>query len=81
MPNPAHPAPTLKLTASEGNGASVAPASSASSGSATVVTASGNDAQSIAALILAGFAVVLGVLAVWLGRPRFGGRVTGEVGD
>ena len=26
------------------------------------------------ALILAGFAVVLAVLAVWLGRPRLGGR-------
>ncbi len=73
VPNPAHPAPTLTLTAPEKKGTS-ATASSASSGAATVVTASGNDAQSIAALILAGFAVLLSVLAVWLGRPRLGER-------
>ena len=74
VPNPEHPAPTLTLTASQKKGTSAAPASSASSGAATVATGSGNDAQSIAALILAGFAVLLGVLAVWLGRPRFGER-------
>ena len=34
-------------------------------------TTSGTSWQSIAALILAGFAVVLSVLAVWLGRPRY----------
>jgi cobalamin biosynthesis Mg chelatase CobN len=39
---------------------------------ATVSTSSGTSWQSIAALILAGLAVVLSVLAVWLGRPRFG---------
>jgi len=74
VPNPEHPAPTLTLTAAPKAGASAAPASSASSGAATVVTGSGNDAESVAALILAGFAVLLGVLAVWLGRPRFGER-------
>ena len=37
-----------------------------------MTTNSGNDAVSVAALILAGFAVLLGLLAVWLGRPRFG---------
>ena len=81
VPNPAHPAPTLALTAPEKKGTS-ATASSASSGAATVVTASGSDAQSIAALILAGFAVLLSVLAVWLGRPRLGerGRERGEGG-
>jgi uncharacterized protein YcnI len=73
VPNPAHPAPTLTLTASRKTGPSAAP-SSASAGAATVVAASGNDAQSIAALILAGFAVLLGLLAVWLGRPRLGER-------
>jgi uncharacterized protein YcnI len=74
VPNPVHPAPTLTLTASQKAGTSAAPAASPSSGAATVVTASGNDAQSIAALILAGFAVLLSLLAVWLGRPRFGER-------
>ncbi len=75
------PAPTLTLTAPEKTGSSAAAASSASSGAATVVTASGNDALSIAALILAGFAALLSLLAVWLGRPRFGEWVTREVGD
>jgi len=74
VPNPEHPAPTLTLTTAPKAGTSATPASSASSGAATVVTGSGNDAESIAALILAGFAVLLGVLAVWLGRPRFGER-------
>jgi uncharacterized protein YcnI len=76
VPNPEHPAPTLALTASPKAGTSAAPAPSASSGAATVAAGSGNDAQSIAALILAGFAVLLSVLAVWLGRPRFGERDT-----
>ena len=74
VPNPEHPAPTLALSAAPTAGASAAPASSASSGAATVVAGPGNDAESIAALILAGFAVLLSVLAVWLGRPRFGER-------
>ena len=38
------------------------------------MTSSGSNALSIAALILAGFAVLLGLLAVWLGRPRLGER-------
>jgi periplasmic copper chaperone A len=81
VPNPEHPAPTLTLTASQKAGTSSAAASSASSGAETVVTGSGNDAESIAALILAGFAVLLSVLAVWLGRPRFGERdAPGEAG-
>ena len=74
VPNPVHPAPTLALSAAATAGTSAAPASSARSGAATVVVGSGNDAESIAALILAGFAVLLSVLAVWLGRPRFGER-------
>ena len=74
VPNPEHPAPTLALTAAPKAGTGAASVSSASSGTATVVTGSGNDAASIAALILAGFAVLLSLLAVWLGRPRFGER-------
>ena len=74
VPNPEHPAPTLALRAAPTAGTGAAPAPSAGSGAATVVAGSGNDAESIAALVLAGFAVVLSVLAVWLGRPRFGRR-------
>jgi len=82
VPNPEHPAPTLALTAAPKTGTSTAPTSSTSSGAATIVNGSGNDAESIAALILAGFAVLLGVLAVWLGRPRFGeGAGPGGDGD
>ena len=80
VPNPAHPAPTLTLSAPEKAGSSAATGSSASSGAAAAVTASGNDALSIAALILAGFAALLSLLAVWLGRPRLGERVSDEVG-
>ncbi len=74
VPDPEHPAPTITLTA-HGHG-SAAAASTASTGAvtATASTSSGTDAASIAALILAAFAVVLGLLAVWLGRPRFGQR-------
>jgi uncharacterized protein YcnI len=74
VPNPAHPAPTVTLTAPQKQGSGKPPASSASSATPTVVTASGNDAESIAALIMAGSAVLLSLLAVWLGRPRFGER-------
>ncbi len=73
-PNPEHPAPTLTLTAAPSAGTSATTVSGASSGAATVVNGSGSDAESIAALILAGFAVLLSVLAVWLGRPRLGER-------
>ena len=80
VPNPAHPAPTLILRAPEKTGSSTATGSSTSSGAAAAVTASGNDALSIAALILAGFAALLSLLAVWLGRPRLGERGSDEVG-
>jgi len=79
VPNPAHPAPTITLTSPRGSAASAAPAANAGSGSASSVTTSGSNALSIAALILAGFAVLLGLLAVWLGRPRLGER--GGPGD
>jgi uncharacterized protein YcnI len=79
VPDPQHPAPTIRLMAPGGTGAGASPASStattASAGAtATVSTSSGTNAESVAALILAGFAVLLGLLAVWLGRPRFGGK-------
>ena len=80
VPNPAHPAPTLILRGPEKTGSSTATGSSTSSGAAAAVTASGNDALSIAALILAGFAALLSLLAVWLGRPRLGERGSDEVG-
>jgi periplasmic copper chaperone A len=76
VPDPEHPAPTIALTAAGG----AKPASSSASSTATSVAAatvsgsSGTNAESIAALILAAFAVVLALLAVWLGRPRFGGK-------
>jgi len=77
VPNPEHPAPTITLTAPGPQGAATptttAPAAAAG-GSATVTASSGNDWQSVAALILAAFAAVLAVLAVWLGRPRLGAR-------
>ncbi len=71
VPDPAHPAPTITLTA-PGHGTTSATTAPASAGAPSTVATSSNNALSIAALILAGFAVLLGVLAVWLGRPRFG---------
>jgi len=77
VPDPAHPAPTITLTTPRGGAGAAAPPASASSGSgSSSVTSSGSNALSIAALILAGFAVLLGLLAVWLGRPRLGERGT-----
>ena len=73
VPDPEHPAPIITLTK--------AGTSAASSTATTVAVAaaptssgsgSGTNAWEIAALILAGFAVVLSILAVWLGRPRLG---------
>jgi hypothetical protein len=43
-----------------------------------VVPTSGTNALDVAALVLSGFAVVLALLAVWLGRPRFGSRTSGD---
>jgi uncharacterized protein YcnI len=71
-PNPDHPAPTVTLTTGGGRSSSAATTTTTSGSQAAVTTTSGNDALSVAALILAGFAVLLGLLAVWLGRPRFG---------
>jgi hypothetical protein len=50
-------------------------ATSTSSGSGT------DNALSVAALVLAGFAVLVALLAVWLGRPRFGAQSASGGGD
>jgi periplasmic copper chaperone A len=72
-PNPAHPAPILGLTAS-GSGGGAGPGSAAPAttlGSATSTSSSGTDhGLVVLSLIVAGLAVVLAGLAVWLGRPR-----------
>jgi uncharacterized protein YcnI len=71
VPNPAHPAPTITLTSPGGRAPTTqASASQTGSGATAVVPASGNNALAVAALILSGFAALLAVLAVWLGRPR-----------
>lgn len=71
--NPAHPAPVVTLSASGGGSqptaATVAPTAASGPGSG-----GGSDDLAIAAVILAAFAVVVAVLAVWLGRPRLGAR-------
>ncbi len=73
-PDPAHPAPTLLLTAPGKGGASAAatattvPAVAAGTTSGQVSGA--DNGLAVAALILAAFAVVAAVLAIWLGRPR-----------
>ncbi|HEX4435022.1 MAG TPA: YcnI family protein [Acidimicrobiales bacterium] len=74
VPDPEHPAPTITLTAPGGKGGAGAASSTATTvtATATVTASSGSNAWEIAALILAGLAIVLSVLAVWLGRPRFG---------
>jgi uncharacterized protein YcnI len=69
VPDPEHPAPVITLT--KGGGAATTAAVAAAPAS-TGSTSSGTNAWEIAALILAGLAVVLSVLAVWLGRPRLG---------
>jgi uncharacterized protein YcnI len=81
VPNPEHPAPTISLTASgstKPGGSSAASTATTVAATATVSNSSGTNAESVAALILAGFAVLLGLLAVWLGRPRFGGNPAGD---
>jgi periplasmic copper chaperone A len=78
VPDPEHPAPTITLTASGGSGAAATSTASTDAVPAAAPTSSGSNAQSIAALILAGFAVLLGLLAVWLSRPRLGQNPVGE---
>jgi uncharacterized protein YcnI len=74
VPEPPHPAPTITLTAAGGGSSSTstsAPAQQTGSASA-VVSSSGTNALDVAALVVSAFAAVLALLAVWLGRPRFG---------
>jgi periplasmic copper chaperone A len=77
-PDPEHPAPTLVLTApgkgsaDAGSGtATTAPAGSAApAGTTTGEVSSADNGLAVAALVLATFAVVAAILAIWLGRPR-----------
>ena len=72
-PDPEHPAPSLVLTP-PGKG-SPAPASPVSSPAAVTTgspaPSSADNGLAIAALILAAFAALAAILAIWLGRPRF----------
>jgi uncharacterized protein YcnI len=81
VPNPPKPAPTITLTATNGPGAA-ATATTAPGAAAPAAGSggSGSNALAVAALVLAGFAVLVALLAVWLGRPRFGQRGEGEDG-
>jgi uncharacterized protein YcnI len=74
VPNPPHPAPFITLTAGKGAVADSTP--QAPSNAATVGTSSGSNSNALAvgALVLSGFAALLALLAVWLGRPRWGSR-------
>jgi periplasmic copper chaperone A len=83
-PDPEHPAPVITLTPAGKNGdastATTAPAATAAASSSTGSTSSGSNAWEIAALILAGLALVVSVLAVWLGRPRLGAPDEDQLG-
>ena len=74
-PDPEHPAPTLVLTAPGKGSPGPAPASPVSSPAAVTTgspaPSSADNGLAIAALILAAFAVLAAILAIWLGRPRF----------
>ena len=72
VPDPPHPAPVLTLTAAGSASLSGATTTTAAASATATSTSSGSgsNALDIAALILAAFAVVVAVLAVWLGRPR-----------
>ena len=73
VPNPAHPAPVLILTAPgspPGSGPSAGQGGGATGGTATVTTTTGNGGLTVVSLIVSGFAVLVAILAVWLGRPR-----------
>ena len=75
VPDPEHPAPIITLTSGGGaasSTATTAAVTATATATATSSTSSGTNAWEIAALILAGFAVVLSLLAIWLGRPRLG---------
>ena len=68
--NPPHPAPTVALTAAGTPSSDTTTTEAAATVAASSSSGSGSNALGITALILAGFALVVAVLAVWLGRPR-----------
>jgi uncharacterized protein YcnI len=70
VPDPEHPAPVVTLTKAGDSSSSTATTVAVAATPTNSGSGSGSNAWEIAALILAGFAVALGVLAVWLGRPR-----------
>jgi periplasmic copper chaperone A len=64
VPDPSHPAPTIQLTDNAGSvTTTTSPAVAAGS------VSGGSNGLSITALIVAGAAVVVAGLAIWLGRP------------
>ncbi len=72
VPDPAHPAPTITLTAPGGSTPTTTAGgpSSGAVGAPTGTVSAGHDhAIAVLSLIVAGLALVLAVLAVWLGRP------------
>jgi uncharacterized protein YcnI len=72
-PNPDHPAPTLGLTSRGAGNASGAARTATTVAPGAVVTGAspgGSSGLAVVSLIVAGFAVVLALLAVWLGRPQ-----------
>jgi uncharacterized protein YcnI len=80
--DPPHPAPTITLTAPGHHAAATATTAVASaSASSSSGSGAGSDAMAIAALVLAGFAVLVALLAVWLGRPRLGTRRDGDAAE
>jgi periplasmic copper chaperone A len=74
-PDPEHPAPSLVLTPPGKGSPGPAPAGPVASPAAVTTDSqapsSADNGLAIAALILAGFAVLAAILAIWLGRPRF----------
>jgi len=79
-PNPAHPAPTLVLTApgKVTSAAAAGPETTSASAAVGAAVSGGSNSVAVVALIVAGFAVILALLAVWLGRPRL---ITEEAPD
>jgi hypothetical protein len=80
VPNPPHPAPTITLTSAAGSGDATATTAPAAAAPAAGSGGSGDNVLAVAALVLGGFAVLVALLAVWLGRPRFGQRAEVEGG-
>ena len=83
-PNPAHPAPTLVLTApgrgSVGNtsGRATTTIPSDQPVSTTGAVSSADNGLIVASLILSALALAVGGLAIWLGRPRLDGSDRGQ---